>query len=42
MADTLLAAKTTAEQARTSGLDALPAHVLARIRNRCLGAPAST
>lgn len=38
MADTLLAAKTAAEQARASGLDALPAHQLARIRNRYLGA----
>jgi hypothetical protein len=31
-------AKTAAEQARADGLDALPTHQLARIRNRYLGA----
>jgi transposase len=38
MADTLLDAKDAAEQARAEGLGALPAHTLARIRNRYLGA----
>ncbi|MET7532732.1 IS66 family transposase [Streptomyces goshikiensis] len=38
MADTLLAAKDAAEQARTAGFDALPAYELARVRNRYLGA----
>ena len=38
MADTLLAAKDAAEQARAEGLDVLPMHQLARIRNRYLGA----
>lgn len=37
MADTLLFAKDAAEQARNQDLDALPAHELARIRNRYLG-----
>lgn len=38
MADTLLATKDTAERARADGLHALPAHELARTRNRYLGA----
>jgi transposase len=38
MADTLLTAKDAAEQARAEGRDALPAHELARIRNRYRGA----
>lgn len=38
MADTLLAAKDAAEQARTAGFDALPAYEPARVRNRYLGA----
>jgi transposase len=38
LADTLLAAKTAAEQARASGLNALPAHELAWTRKHYLGA----
>lgn len=38
MADTFLDVKTAAEEALADGLQALPAHALARIRNRYLGA----